>query len=76
MLQSASGSDSVGLNRSGPLQIKQVKNEQVIEPGLAVAAAEDKHQIVDDACSVELPHRGFPYDHAWNIKGKFFYSFF
>lgn len=57
-----------------PLELVEVKHEQVVEPELAVAASKDEHLIVDDTRSVKLTHWCLAFDDAWNVEDKLVHS--
>jgi len=61
--------------RSRPLQGRQVKDKQVIEPVLSITATEDKHHVFNDASCVELAHWCLAPNDAWNVEGEFLHSF-
>ena len=58
-----------------PLQSNQIKNQQIVEPGFAIASAEHKHIIADDWSGVELAHRSFTLYHRGDVQSKILYSF-
>ena len=76
MLQSSDGSDSLRLNRPAPLKINEVKDEQIVEPVLAIASTEHKHHVLDHAGSVELAHGSLTANDTWNVEGEFLDALF
>ena len=74
MLQAANWRDALCLNRAAPLKSDQVKDKQVVEPGLAVASAEHEHIIFDDRRRVKLAHRGLATNNGRYVESKFVYT--
>lgn len=70
MLKTPVWCNSKCFNWPTPLELLEVKHEQVIEPELTITTTKDKHLVVDDARSVELTHWSFSSDDAWNVKDK------
>ena len=76
MLKSTDRRNSFSLDGSTPLQIGQVKNEEIVEPVLAIAAPKHKHHVFYDGGRVKLPHGSFtPYD-TRNVERQFFDAVF
>jgi hypothetical protein len=48
VLQTTSWRTAMRLYSPAPLQSNQIKNQQIVEPGFAIASAEHKHIIADD----------------------------
>jgi len=69
VLQTTGWAKSIRLDSSTPFKVNQIENQEVVEPGLAVATTENKHVVANDTRGVELAHRGFTLDHGWDIKG-------
>ena len=65
----------MGLDWSIPLEIVEIKNKQVVQPVLAITATKYKHHVLDDTCSVELPHGRFPANDAGNVERQLLNSF-
>jgi hypothetical protein len=48
VLQTTGWRTAMRFHSPAPLQSNQIKNQQIVEPGFAIAPAEDKHIVADD----------------------------
>jgi len=76
VLKSAVRSLALSLDGSTPLEGVQIQDEELIEPILAIASAENEHLVVDDTSRVELPHGCFASDDAGDVEAEFVDAFF
>jgi hypothetical protein len=75
VLESANWCYSLSWDRSAPLKSVQIKDQQVIEPELAVATTKYEHLVVDNARGMELSHWCLSSDNARDIETEFLNSF-
>ena len=68
MLQAAHWGDALRGHGPGPLQGRQIENEQVVEPVLAITASKDEHHVFNDTGRVELAHRRLASDDRRNVE--------
>jgi len=61
---------------STPLEVSQVKDQEVIQPEFSITTSKYIHLILNNAWSMELSHRSFTPDDVWYIESKFVNTFF
>ena len=74
VLKSTNWSDSLCCDRTTPLETIKIKDEEIIEPKLAITTSKDVHLVVNYARGVELSHRSFSSDNTWNIEAQLVHS--
>ena len=68
VLQSADWRDTLGRHGATPLETIQIKDEEVVQPELAVASTEHIHLVVNDTRRVELSHWRLTSDYAGYVE--------
>lgn len=74
MLESSDWCYSLSGYGPTPFEPIEIKHKKIIEPEFAIASSKNKHLVVNDTRSMELPHRGFSSDNAGNIETELVYS--
>ena len=75
MLQAADRGNSVGRYGPAPLELLQVKYQEVIEPVFPIPSSEDEHLIVNDRSSMKLAHGGLASNDARDIECQLVHAF-
>ena len=75
MLESSDGCNTLRGDGTAPLKSIEIEDKEIIEPKLTITTTKDKHLIINDTASMELPHRCLASDDAWNIEAEFINTF-
>jgi hypothetical protein len=75
VLESTNRCYSLSWHWPTPFESIKVKNQQVIQPELAIATTKYEHLVIDNAWGMELSHWRLSSDNARNIEAKLLNSF-